>query len=210
MPRLLYSRSVPSPGLSLTLFVPTLWYPRAMTVAPDPLALLADARRELARLPVIVPALLDGLDHALWRARPAPDEWAPVEIVCHLRDEEVEDFGARVRVILNGGDAFERIDPPRWAIERRYREAEPERALAALLERRAASLEFLGRVEASRLERAIEPPQLGRMSGLDLVAAWVTHDRLHLAQLAATLARTGADRWAPLRAEYAGPVPYPP
>ena len=44
---------------------------------------------------------------------------------------------------------------------------------------------------------------------LDLLAAWVTHDLLHLAQLAATLARTGADRWAPLRTEYAGPIPYP-
>jgi len=36
----------------------------------------------------------------------------------------------------------------------------------------------------------------------------VTHDRLHLAQLAATLARLGARRWTPLRAEYAGPIPY--
>jgi ATP-dependent helicase YprA (DUF1998 family) len=113
-------------------------------------------------------------------------------------------------VILDGGEAFERIDPERWATERRYREAEPDEALAALLERRAASLAFLGSVEAVRLARAIEPLRLGRMSGLDLVAAWVTHDRLHLAQLAATLARTGADQWAPLRAEYAGPIPYPP
>jgi hypothetical protein len=48
------------------------------------------------------------------------------------------------------------------------------------------------------------------MSGLDLVAAWVTHDRLHLAQLASTLARAGADRWAPLRTAYAGPIPYAP
>src|SRR5262245_48027959 len=148
----------------------------AMT-AHDPAAVLVEARRELARLPVVVPALLTGLDPALWRARPAPDEWSAVEIVCHLRDEEVEDFGARVRVILDGGHAFERIDPPRWAIERRYREAEPEGALSALLERRAASLEFLGRVDPARLERAIEPPRLGRMSGVDLVAAWVTHDR---------------------------------
>jgi len=36
----------------------------------------------------------------------------------------------------------------------------------------------------------------------------VAHDRLHLAQLAATLARTWANRWAPLRSEYAGPIPY--
>ena len=179
-------------------------------IPPDPASVLAGACRELARLPEILAAMLAGLDHALWRVRPAPKEWSPVEIVCHLRDEEVEDFGARVRVVLDGGDAFARIEPERWAIERRYHEAEPEAALAVLLEQRAASLVLLGGVEPGRLARAIEQPQLGRMSGLDLVAAWVTHDRLHLAQLAATLARTGAHRWAPLRAEYAGPIPYPP
>jgi len=175
---------------------------------PDPAAVLVGARRELARLPAVLEALLAGLDEALWRARPAPKEWSPVEIVCHLRDEETEDFGARVRAILEGATAFERIDPERWAVERRYHEAEPRAALAALLERRAESLAMLGVVEPVCLTRVIEHPRLGRMSGLDLVAAWVTHDRLHLAQLAATLARTGATRWAPLRADYAGPIPY--
>lgn len=177
---------------------------------PDPTAILAGARRELARLPVILDGMLADLDDALWRARPAPKEWSPVEIVCHLRDEELEDFGARVRVILEGGLEFVRIDPERWAVERRYHEADPRAALGALLERRAASLAFLRGVDATHLARAIETPRLGRLSGLDIVAAWVTHDRLHLAQLAATLARAGADRWAPLRAEYAGPIPYPP
>lgn len=180
------------------------------SVAPDPASVLADARRELARLSGILEAMLALLDDALWRARPAPKEWSPVEIICHLRDEEVEDFGARVRAIADGCAAFERIDPERWAIERRYQEAVPEVALAALLERRTASLALLGGIDPVRLTRVIERPRLGRMSGLDLVAAWVTHDRLHLAQLAATLARTGADRWAPLRTEYAGPIPYPP
>jgi hypothetical protein len=51
-------------------------------------------------------------------------------------------------------------------------------------------------------------PRAGPLSGLDLLAAWVAHDRLHLAQLAATLARVGATRWAPLCAESAGPIPY--
>ncbi|MBI2468476.1 MAG: hypothetical protein HYV62_11780, partial [Candidatus Rokubacteria bacterium] len=40
--------------------------------------------------------------------------------------------------------------------------------------------------------------------------AWVAHDRLHLRQLAGTLARLWATRWAPLRADYAGPIPYAP
>jgi DinB superfamily len=182
----------------------------AVTTAPitDPAAFLADTSRELGRLPAILDGMLAGLDEGLWRARPAPEEWSPVEIVCHLRDEEVEDFGARVRAILDGAERFERIDPARWAVERRYRDAEPRAALAALLERRAASLMFLRGVEPARLARAIEQPRLGRLSGFDLVAAWITHDRLHLAQLAATIARTGAERWAPLRTEYAGPIPY--
>jgi DinB family protein len=179
-------------------------------IAPDAAALLTGARHELARLPAILGAMLADLDPPQWRARPAPTEWSPVEIVCHLRDEEVEDFGARVRAILDEADAFERIDPARWAVDRRYHETEGETALAAFLERRAASLAWLRGVEPARLARAIEQPRLGRLSGLDLVAAWVTHDRLHLAQLAATLARTGADGWAPLRADYAGPIPYPP
>src|SRR2546422_11217520 len=94
----------------------------------DPTMLLASARTELARLPRILDGLLGGLDAATWRERPAPAEWSPVEIVCHLRDEEAEDFGARVRVVVEGGDRFAAIDPERWAVERRYRDAEIGRA----------------------------------------------------------------------------------
>jgi DinB family protein len=174
----------------------------------DPAVLLAEARTELGRLPLILDGLLRDADAALWRERPAPAEWSPLEIVCHLRDEEVEDFGARVRVVVEGGDRFAPIDPERWAAERRYRDAEPKAALAAWRERRATNLAFLATIRPDRLRATVTHPQTGALSGLDLLAAWVTHDRLHLAQLAATLARVGARRWAPLRAEYAGPIPY--
>jgi hypothetical protein len=174
----------------------------------DPKVLLAEARADLARLPAALSALLDGLDAALWRERPAPAEWSPLEIVCHLRDEETDDFGARVRVVVAGGDRFVPIDPERWAVERRYRDAEPAAALAALRERRAATLEFLATVPPDRLRATVTQAGTGTLSGLDLLAAWVTHDRLHVTQLAATLARLGARRWAPLRAEYAGTIPY--
>ncbi|HEY7649649.1 MAG TPA: DinB family protein [Methylomirabilota bacterium] len=176
--------------------------------SPAAAVVLANARRELARLPVLLDALLAGLDDDQWRARPAPNEWSPVEIVCHLRDEEVEDFGARVRVIAERGASFAPIDPERWAVERRYREAEPREALARLNERRAASLAFLEQISPDSLTAAVEHPRAGRLSGLDLIVAWVAHDRLHLAQLAGTLARLWAERWAPLRSDYAGPIPY--
>src|SRR2546429_1683412 len=117
----------------------------------DPTMLLASARTELARLPGILDGLLGDLDAATWRERPAPAEWAPVEIVCHLRDEEVEDFGARVRVILEGGASFAPIDPERWAVERHYLEADGTQALAAFRERRVASLGSLVAIAPARL-----------------------------------------------------------
>jgi len=174
----------------------------------DAMALLASARTDLARLPPILETLLAGLDAATWRDRPAAAEWSPVEIVCHLRDEEAEDFGARVRVVVEGGPRFAAIEPEVWATARGYRDADPQIALATLGERRAVNLAFLGGVSPDRLRHAVTHPRLGTLSGLDLLSAWVTHDRLHLVQLAATLARLGARRWAPLRADYAGPIPY--
>jgi DinB superfamily len=174
----------------------------------DPAALVSAARAELARFPATLQSVVTGLDAQGWRARPAPREWAAVEIVCHLRDEEVEDFGARLRVIVAGGTAFAPIDPEGWAVERRYLDADGPATLDELTRRRAASVAWLASLAPERLERAVDHPRAGRLSGLDLLAAWVAHDRLHLAQLVATLARQWAGRWAPLRSEYAGPIPY--
>ena len=79
----------------------------------DPHDVLTNARIELARFPRVLDALLNDLDSGAWRARPVAAEWAPAEIVCHLRDEETEDFGARLRVVLAGDERFTPIDPER-------------------------------------------------------------------------------------------------
>jgi len=176
----------------------------------DPSALLSEARRELARFPALLDAVVAHLAPGRWRARPAGDEWAPVEIVCHLRDEEAEDFGARARVILEGGTRFTPVDPEGWATARHYLDADPAEALGAFRRHRGASLAMLADAAPERFVAAAESPSGLRLSGLDLLAAWVAHDGLHLRQLAGTLAREWADRWAPLRADYAGPIPYPP
>ena len=176
----------------------------------DPPSVLAETRRELARLPHILTALVGDLDEAMARARPLPHEWSPVEILCHLRDEETEDFGARLRVILDGGRQFTAIDPEGWVEARRYRDAVSRNVLADLCARRAASLELLASLALERLRASGDHRRLGTLSGLDLLVAWVAHDRLHLSQLASTLARLWADRWAPLKAQYAGPIPYSP
>lgn len=169
-----------------------------------------EARRQLARFPTVLEALVADLDESSWRGRPAPGRWAPLDIVCHLRDEEREDFAARVRVVVAGGTSFARIAPQQWVEERHYIDDDPAQALADFLALRRESLEFLAGVTPEQLARNVEHPQLGVMSGLDLLAAWACHDLLHLRQLAGTLARLDANAWAPARADYAGDIPYPP
>jgi DinB superfamily len=175
----------------------------------DPVSALAASRRALARLPDVLDALAGDLDPAIARTRPARDEWAPVEILCHLRDEEAEDFGARLRAVVNGEASFKPIDPVSWVEARRYRDADAREVLEALRIRRRASIQYLEGIDAARLAAAIPLGKLGPLSGLDLLVAWVAHDQLHLAQLAATLARLWANRWPEQKAEYAGPIPYP-
>jgi hypothetical protein len=174
----------------------------------DASALLREARHELTRFPSVLDGVVARLSPAVWRARPAPDEWSAVEIVCHLRDEEAEDFGARIRVLLGGSTRFAPIDPDGWAVARHYHAADPADALAAFHRHRAESLAMLAGASHERLVASGESPSGLRLSGLDLLCAWVAHDGLHLRQLAGTLTREWADRWAPLRADYAGPIPY--
>jgi hypothetical protein len=181
---------------------------RSEVTTHDPTQVLTEARAQLAHLPRALITLTAGLDDAAWRARPAPERWAPVEIICHLRDEEQDDFGARVRAVLEGRREFAPIDPEGWVEQRRYRDQDPRRALAEFEVRRAASLELLARAAPERLRESGASGTV-RLSGLDLLAAWVAHDYLHLRQLAGTLARLWATRWAPLRADYAGSLPYP-
>ena len=175
----------------------------------DPVSALAASRRALARLPDALDALAGDLDAESARVRPAPDEWAPVEILCHLRDEETEDFGARLRAVVAGETSFAPINPASWVEARRYREEDARAILDVVRARRRASLAYLETIDPARLRAAVPLGRIGPLSGLDLLVAWVAHDRLHLAQLAATLARLWANRWPAQKVDYAGPIPYP-
>ena len=127
----------------------------------DPVSALAASRRALERLPDVLDALAGDLDPAIARTRPAHDEWAPVEILCHLRDEETEDFGARLRAIVNGEASFAPIDPMSWVEARRYRDADTREVLEALRIRRRASVEYLEEIDAARLAAAIPAREAG-------------------------------------------------
>jgi hypothetical protein len=72
----------------------------------------------LAATPAELTARLSGVSAAVLVRRPAPAAWAPVEVICHLRDLE-ESFHERLGLILTSDEpCFPTTNPNRWAEER--------------------------------------------------------------------------------------------
>ena len=116
--------------------------------------------------------------------RPRPDHWCLLEIACHLRDEEREDFGARVRSVLDDpSSSLPPIDPPGWVSSRRYVEQDFESTVGAFLREREASVEWLDGLAAPDWTRAHQHPRFGPMSAGLFLASWLAHDYLHMRQI---------------------------
>ncbi len=119
-----------------------------------------------------------------WKRRPAPGEWAPVEIVCHLRDVEIEVNRPRLA-------AFSAAEPPHltaldtdlWAEERDYLSQSGPEALNGFLEARVALLQELEDLTENEWGRPALHSLLGPTSLLELMGISTDHDLLHLAQM---------------------------
>lgn len=157
-----------------------------------------------ARFPRILESLLPIDDAGYLRQREAPGRWSPLEILVHLRDEEVEDFRARAQAAVEGRPLPSAIDPVGWVSARDYNRQDPKAVMSELARERALSCDWLRRVTPADLAGSLEHPSLGVMRAADFVAAWRMHDLLHLRQLVTALARLEAARLAGHRLEYAG------
>ena len=167
-------------------------------------------RRELAQGAEIVTALVAGVSPEEARVRPAPGAWSLLEVVCHLHDEEREDFRPRLDLVLHRpgrgvGPHRSRRVGHRAAVQRAR-----SRPDAAGLPGRAGALARLAREPVRpRLEPRVPRglgtcPAGGPITAGDLLASWAAHDLLHTRQLlelrrARLLAHT-----APHRTQYAG------
>lgn len=159
----------------------------------------------LARFPSVLRPLVTHLDEDDARWTPADGAWSILEIVCHLGDEEADDFRTRLRLTLESPDAgWPPIDPPRWAVERRYNEQDLGRSTARFVEERAASIRWLRGLATFDPNRAHVHPKFGAISAGQLLASWVAHDALHLRQIAKRLHQLAGVHGAPFETGYAG------
>ncbi len=123
------------------------------------------------------------------RFKPPSGAWSVLEIVCHLGDEEVDDFRARLTFLLEGkSGAWPAIHPDAWARERRYNEKDLRAAVARFTDERRTSIGWLRSLPAAvDWSRAYQHPELGPIRAGDLLASWAAHDALHLRQIAKRL-----------------------
>ena len=128
--------------------------------------------------------LLKGVspEKALWK--PQAEKWCLLEIVCHLYDEEREDFRARIASVLNDpSQVLKPIDPPGWVTERKYIEQNYEQVVQQLLDERTASIEWLNGLENPNWKQAYQHNHFGPMSGFYFLSNWLAHDYLHIRQI---------------------------
>lgn len=159
----------------------------------------------LERHAAIVQTILQGVDDAQARWRSAPEKWSILEVLCHLLDEEREDFRQRLDLTLHRPEAdWPPIDPRGWVLARSYAARELGPTLDAFLEERAGSIRWLRGLASPSWPSEHRHPVFGSMSAGDLLASWVAHDLLHVRQILELQRAFAKGESEPYSTEYAG------
>jgi len=139
--------------------------------------------QDLARGAEIIRALIMGVTQTQAIFKATPESWSVLEIVCHLYDEEREDFGQRLNIILHRpAERWPPIDPAGWVTARRYNERNLAETLDSFVAEREKSLIWLKSLSTPNWEAEYSAP-FGLIKAGDMLASWVAHDTLHTRQL---------------------------
>ena len=131
----------------------------------------------------MIRSLLAGIGPEDARVKPGGDSWSILEVVCHLHDEEREDFREHLDFILHRQDEeYHRIDPQAWVVQRRYNDQDFEAAKERFFAERQQSLNWLEGLRNADWSMTYKA-EWGEMSAGSMFASWLAHDNLHIRQL---------------------------
>jgi hypothetical protein len=116
--------------------------------------------------------------------RPAPDKWCLHEILCHLVDEEINDFRFRINSAIRfPGQPVPPIDPEGWVISKKYLKMDFDAKLAEFSKERRKSVKWLREIPSAAFKKTIIHPYYGDMTARALLENWLGHDYLHIRQI---------------------------
>ncbi len=111
-------------------------------------------------------------------------KWCLLEILCHLYDEELEDFRTRVQYCLERPEeTLPPIDPVAWVSTRNYIGQNFEEKLPQFLQARKESIAWLESLSKPDWESGAVHPEVGKRSARFFLSNWLAHDYLHLRQI---------------------------
>jgi hypothetical protein len=140
--------------------------------------------KTLRATPVVLRTPVRGVDDGRLRRRPAPGEWAIIEVVGHLADTEKRALGRVRRIVAEDSPFLEPFDQEALAEERHYIDLDLAAELARLEELRRQHLGVLEALDATGWERTGRHGQHGTMS-VELYETHVAAEEVdHLAQIA--------------------------
>lgn len=129
-------------------------------------------------------SLLGGLSEDVYLWRQAPEKWNLLEIICHLYDEERDDFRFRTKWVLEHPNKIPpTFNPIDWVTERAYAEQDFNEMLQKFIAERNASMHWLQQLKSPNWDNAFEHPKLGRLSAIYFLKNWLAHDYLHIRQI---------------------------
>jgi hypothetical protein len=121
-------------------------------------------------------------DFYLWRE--SENKWNLLEILCHLYDEERDDFRSRVKSVLEKPSVdFKPIDPEGWVNSRKYGEQNYSDKLTDFLYERDNSIEWLQQLQNPKWDNAYVHQKFGPLTAKMFLYNWLAHDYLHIRQI---------------------------
>jgi hypothetical protein len=128
--------------------------------------------------------LLNINDHSEITWKETPERWSILEIVCHLYDEEREDFRARIKHVFETPELpLPPIDPAGWVTSRGYMQWNYQDTLGKFSEERKNSVRWLQSLNNPQWKNVHHHPKFGAMSAEMFLANWLAHDYLHFRQI---------------------------
>jgi uncharacterized damage-inducible protein DinB len=160
--------------------------------------------QELVNSTEMIVALLADISQDEAQIKPNSESWSILEVVCHLYDEEREDFREHLDFILHRqNEEYHVIDPQSWVTERKYNEQSFAEAEEKFVAERKQSLEWLRGLSNPNWETTYTS-HYGSVSAGEMFASWIAHDNLHIRQLV-ELRRSRVERITkPYDIQYAG------
>jgi hypothetical protein len=139
--------------------------------------------QELANSTEIIRALIANISQEEAKVKPTPEAWSILEVICHLLDEESEDFREHLDFILHRQtEEWHKIDPQGWVISRSYNEQNFMEMQIKFFDARSKSLDWL--IDLSNADWEVPyTSEFGSIPAGEMFASWVAHDNLHIRQL---------------------------